>query len=90
MDQTRAQKKKEMTLPYEEQNSINYTRDFLWALLSPKKTPKVPKVVRNHALRLLRHYPAFYRVAYYFDAERTLAKQNGTPKQDLDIQYGKK
>ncbi len=79
-----------MTLPYEEQNSINYTRDFLWDLLNPKKTPKVPKAVRKHALHLLRHYPAFYRVAYYFDAERELSKQKGVSKPDLDIQYGKK
>ena len=79
-----------MTLPYEEQNSINYTKDFLYDLLDSKKTPRVPKAVRKHALHLLRHYPASYRVAYYFEAERALSKQNGASTSDLDIKYGKK
>lgn len=47
-----------MTLPYERRNSIGYAREFLYALLDPKKTPKVPRSVRKWARMVLRHYPS--------------------------------
>lgn len=46
-----------MTLPYERLRAVNYAREFLYELLDPKKTPKVPKAVRQQAYRVLRHYP---------------------------------
>jgi hypothetical protein len=46
-----------MTLPIEEKASLLATREFLVALLDPKKTPKVPKAVRTQAYWCLRHYP---------------------------------
>jgi len=46
-----------MTLPDERTRAVLYTRDFLLKLLDPKKTPKVPRLIRKEALRLLRHYP---------------------------------
>lgn len=51
-----------MTLPYEEKRAVNYTREFLYDLLIPSKTPRVPKEVRDRARSLLRHYPSPYRV----------------------------
>jgi hypothetical protein len=51
-----------MTLPYEEKRAINYTRKFLYALLVPSETPKVPKEIRDRARSLLRHYPLEYRL----------------------------
>lgn len=50
-----------MTLPDERVNSIKNTRDFLYSLLDPKKTPKVPRKIRMLARACLRHYPGdFY------------------------------
>ena len=46
-----------MTLPYERVNAVNNTRIFLYALIDPKKTPKVPKQVREVASGLIKHYP---------------------------------
>ena len=46
-----------MTLPCERYNSIRYTEKFLLDLCDPKKTPRVPKDVRNTARYCLRHYP---------------------------------
>lgn len=46
-----------MTLPHERTYSIERTRNFLRDLLDPKKTPKVPKVIREKAYRCLRHFP---------------------------------
>ena len=51
-----------MTLPFEEKRAINYTRQFLFDLLIPGNTPRVPKQIRDRAKSLLRHYPADYRV----------------------------
>jgi hypothetical protein len=46
-----------MTTPTERINSIVYTEQFLLDLIDPKKTSRVPKEIRERAMRLLRHYP---------------------------------
>lgn len=46
-----------MTLPEERIQAIHAARDFLRDLLDPRKTPRVPLVVRQRALRVLKHYP---------------------------------
>lgn len=47
-----------MTIPTERTRAVNHTYDFLCELLDPKKTPRVPKEVRQRAHRLLKHYPS--------------------------------
>jgi len=46
-----------MTLPDERYRAVEYAREFLQDLLDPKKTPKVPRAIRQRAGRCLRHYP---------------------------------
>lgn len=46
-----------MTLPDERSRAVRSAREFLYALLDPKATPKVPRAVRQRASRVLRHYP---------------------------------
>lgn len=46
-----------MTLPYERTRAVLRTADFLRNLCDPKLTPKVPRHIRESALRLLKHYP---------------------------------
>jgi len=46
-----------MTLPEEEARAIAATRTFLYALLDPRQTPRVPREVRQRARRVLKHYP---------------------------------
>lgn len=46
-----------MTLPHEEARAVASTRLFLIALCNPAITPRVPKVVRQKAQALLKHYP---------------------------------
>ena len=48
-----------MTLPLERTRSIRYTREFLYLLLDPKQTPRVPRPIRRMALDCLRHYPNY-------------------------------
>ena len=46
-----------MTMPDERFRAVRYAREFLYDLLDPKKTPRVPKEIRRRALSALRHYP---------------------------------
>ena len=46
-----------MTLPHERFAAISRTRAFLGALIDPKRTPGVPKPIRDDARRCLKHYP---------------------------------
>lgn len=46
-----------MTIPRERTQSLENTRTFLRDLLDPKKTPKVPKKIREQAYWCLKHFP---------------------------------
>jgi hypothetical protein len=52
-----------MTLPIERTNAVLNTEAFLIDLLDPKKTPRVPKGIRQRAASCLRHYPSCYNMA---------------------------
>jgi hypothetical protein len=47
-----------MTTPVERFRAIAKTRHFLHALLDPKRTPGVPKAIRDEASRCAKHYPS--------------------------------
>jgi len=46
-----------MTIPSERTRAILAAEQMLVDLLDPLKTPRVPRVIRQRALRVLRHYP---------------------------------
>jgi hypothetical protein len=46
-----------MTIPSERYYALIKTREFLEALLDPKRTPKVPRSIRKEAYWCLRHFP---------------------------------
>ena len=46
-----------MTLPDERYRSLVQTKKFLEELLNSQKTPRVPKIIRQRAHGLLRHWP---------------------------------
>ena len=52
-----------MTMPDERRDAVNSTRIFLFDLLDPQKTPRVPSAIRKEAGRCLRHYPGEYYMA---------------------------
>jgi hypothetical protein len=58
-----------MTVPIERTNAVNWTREFMYELIDPKKTPRVPKAVRQRALHLLRHYPSDFDMKLIADRE---------------------
>ena len=49
-----------MTLPDERYRSVVQTAEFLRELCDAKKTPRLSREIRQHALALLRHYPSSY------------------------------
>ena len=53
-----------MTLPCERYNALKRTEEFLVDLLDPKKTPRVPKAIRQQAYYCLRHYLGGYNLDY--------------------------
>ena len=58
-----------MTVPIERTNAVVWTHDFLVELLDPKATPRVPKIIRERARRLLRHYPSKFEMDVIADRE---------------------
>jgi hypothetical protein len=58
-----------MTVPVERTNAVIHTEKFLYDLLDPKKTPRVPKEIREQAHRLLRHYPTKFDMDTISDRE---------------------
>lgn len=55
-------KEKIVTLPYERHRAVVETEKFLLELLDPKKTPRVPKNIREQARWCLRHYPSRFEM----------------------------
>ncbi len=47
-----------MTLPDERYRAVVQTRRFLLDLCNPEHTPRVPKLIRETARSMLRHYPS--------------------------------
>lgn len=52
----------DMTLNYERFNSVKSARKFLIELMSPQKTPRVPRSIRAEARRILKHFPEEYHM----------------------------
>ena len=46
-----------MTIPAERTRAVLSAGQFLFDLLDTKKTPRVPRDIRQRASRILRHYP---------------------------------
>ena len=51
-----------MTLPDERYRAVVATRRFLLDLCNTQHTPRVPKLVRETARSMLRHYPSDYEM----------------------------
>jgi hypothetical protein len=51
-----------MTVPVERSRAVVNTREFLYALMTPSRTPRVPRDIRQQARALLKHYPAPYDI----------------------------
>jgi hypothetical protein len=57
-----SEKGEPMTLPCEEVHSLQAVRRFLYDLLDPTVTPRVPKAIRQRARRVCKHFPMDYSI----------------------------
>ena len=51
-----------MTIPKERKLAVINTKQFLWDLIDPKRTPNVPLWIRKQARWLAKHYPHEYEM----------------------------
>lgn len=49
-----------MTMPDERFRAVITASNLLHDLLDPKKTPRIPKTIRERARGALRHYPSYW------------------------------
>jgi hypothetical protein len=68
-----------MTLPDEEFRTLQSVRKFLYDLLDPSKTPRVPRAIRLRAHRLSKHYPMDHSIQ---DRYPDVAGENDTRLRD--------
>lgn len=68
-----------MTLPDERYRAIIYAEKFCQDLLDPKKTPRVPKQIRQRALAILRHFPDEYYLSMLAEARPDIIERRGEP-----------
>jgi hypothetical protein len=57
-----------MTMPDERYRAIVMAQQLCIDLLDTKKTPRVPKVIRQRALSVLRHFPDEYYLSMLAEA----------------------
>lgn len=72
-----------MTLPIERNHAVIRAEQFLKDLMDPKKTPGIPKEIRERAYRCLKHYPTEYDMAVAMMEAPTVFgdwQQKGLPK----------
>jgi hypothetical protein len=58
-----------MTIPIEEYHALSNTMRLLYELIDPKKSPDVPKNIRNKAALCLRHFPTPVRLDEIYQSE---------------------
>lgn len=68
-----------MTLPDERYQSLSQTRRFLLDLCNSEHTPRVPKLIRDTARSMLRHYPSDWELDQLASAAPEILQQRMEP-----------
>jgi hypothetical protein len=76
-----------MTLPDERFRSVIAAKNFMADLLDPKKTPRVPKEVRQRAYSILRHYPSYWDLERVSDKSPEVFQPQIEPLTRMVMQY---
>ena len=76
-----------MTLPDERFRAVRWARNFLQELQDPKKTPGVPKIVRQQAYSILRHYPSDWEMTRTAELAPDIFQTRMEPVTRLFAQY---
>jgi hypothetical protein len=76
-----------MTLPDERFRAVVETRRFLIDLTNPQHTPRVPKLIRETARSMLRHYPDYYDMNKVSQTSPDIFQERMEPVTKLFKQY---
>jgi len=76
-----------MTLPDERYRAVVQTRRFLFDLCNPEHTPRVPKLIRDTARSMLRHYPDEYDMRKTAQTSPDIFQERMEPVTKLFKQY---
>jgi hypothetical protein len=76
-----------MTLPDERYRAVVQTRRFLFDLCNPDHTPRVPKLVRETARSMLRHYPSEYEMRRAAEGSPDVFQEHMEPLYRMVKQY---
>jgi hypothetical protein len=76
-----------MTLPDERYRAIVQTRRFLFDLCNPEHSPRVPKLIRDTARSMLRHYPNEYDMRKTAQTSPDIFQERMEPVTKLFKQY---
>ena len=76
-----------MTLPDERYRSVIQTRRFLMDLCNPQHTPRIPKIIREHARSMLRHYPSDWEMQQAAEGAPHVFQERMEPVTRLFKQY---
>lgn len=77
-----------MTLPDERYRAVVQTRRFLLDLCNSEHTPRVPKLIRDTARSMLRHYPTQYDMQIASDQAPEVFQERMEPLYRMVKQYG--
>jgi hypothetical protein len=76
-----------MTLPDERYRAVIQTRRFLLDLSNHEHTPRVPKLIRDTARSMLRHYPSEWDMKLTADAVPNVFQEKIEPVHRMILQY---
>jgi len=76
-----------MTLPDERYRAVVQTRIFLFDICNPKHTPGIPKLIRDTARSMLRHYPDEYDMRKTAQTSPDIFQEKMEPVTKLFKQY---
>lgn len=76
-----------MTLPDERYRAVIQTRRFLLDLCNSQHTPRVPKLIREHARSMLRHFPSDWEMQQAAEASPHIFAERMEPVTRLFKQY---
>ena len=76
-----------MTLPDERYRAVVQTRRFLLDLCNTQHTPRVPKLVRETARAMLRHYPSDWEMTIASKYAPEVFQERMEPLTKMILQY---
>jgi hypothetical protein len=77
-----------MTLPDERYRAVLYAKKFMEELIYDRKTyPRLPKIVRQRAASVLKHYPSEYDLKIAAHAAPNIFAERMEPVTRLMAQY---